>query len=357
MNLIPLRCGCKSNTFSSYCPDCGKYQRNLFLGEPFPNDFETSPLRQIAISLYSDYRNQGRMAGEVVEIPDGPDMWDDIKKAIFNSDICLFDVTLPGEFERKTFNPAFELGYSLGMPQGQKKYVLACNSGYTGTNPLRFFHLHRSIQSNIDHFNAWKEFREVKNWDDVDCNSAVKTNLKRCYNKMIDVLFKPGVENNIKKIYRGAEGAYKKQNKDVLCLTTNNFQDVSSQADFSRLNSHFITFPDNYFQGNSSINSFIKKLNNEIIKRYDYLIVHLRDDREDGVSKMDATFHNFKCGIIAGYMLARKEGEKEVSFLLHPDETPRSFSDYPGYPYAVDNENHESFLGVLQSVIDIINAY
>jgi hypothetical protein len=333
----------------------------MFIGEPFPNpdEFEKSPLRLIAEKIFSDYKEQGRMAARIVPIPEGCDMWPDIREAIMDSDICFFNATLTGDFEHKTFNPGFELGFSLGMPEGTKKYALAGSHGGVSGHPVQFFNLKSLIPCNIDYFNACVEYTDHSDWDRVHCTQSVRTQLKSCEKRLIDSIFSSKITQKITEIYRNTSSTTKMpKGKQTLFITSPEYivtlKQNLSQINLSGLSGFDVISPNSFFTGHSSTNAFILNLDKELIKRYDFLVVHLRDEN-DGIggtiTKKNATIHNFESAIIAGYMLAKYESlTKEAIYLLKPINTSRTFSDYPGYNY-----NAADFNNRLNEIVQIIS--
>ena len=86
--MVSFRCGCiieRTDTTFSYCPICGKYLRNSFLGEPSP---QLSAIREIVKNIY----DEKKIAGSFLEIR-GTTTWEGIADPIKKADICFFDIS------------------------------------------------------------------------------------------------------------------------------------------------------------------------------------------------------------------------------------------------------------------------
>lgn len=319
--LESLKCGCEINIESLeriiWCPICGKYQIDVFLGEPFPPDFD-SPFREMLKGLFlQKLPTYPRIAGNFWELK-GTETWPMIANAIKNSDICFFDMT--GEI----FNVGFEMGYALSQWSytGFKKYIIVGSSESPSNHVLRNMNIlkilpqNRNIAEIIKHYFSDGDFRKAsENWTLVD-------EIKKCQKEIFTYLFDIDIEAEIKKLYGTVNYPAKSREKDVLILTTETYENFFRIDDYDKLSIEFM-FPDSLnslFLNTSGMRFILQRICREIIKNYDYLIVHLQGEEFD-----EARRFNFESAIVAGMMRGFKGEERMVDFYLSHEKNTKPF--------------------------------
>lgn len=101
-----------------YCPKCGSFLANIFIGEKFLSKNEETPLRKLIKHLIYDRR--GVVAKGKIKSPltsSGAQLWEKIQGPINDSQICIYDIS------KRRFNVGYELGYAIS----QKKLIFICS--------------------------------------------------------------------------------------------------------------------------------------------------------------------------------------------------------------------------------------
>lgn len=307
-------CKCNSKKISRqiFCPQCGRFKLNTFLGEPFPKGY-LSPFRKTLKGLYSYYSPPERSPifqrtdGEFCDLK-GNEKWPMIANAIKNADICFFDTT--GEI----FNVGFELGYALTQWDytSFKKHIIVCSSNKPTGQVLEFMDIfrilpHKKIYSDI--IEKYFRFEVFKN-----CNKKNLNKIPKFTNNTAEKLFDSDIHNYIIKTYGSFKYPTKNYNKDkidVLIISPKKYNKYLSQINFDGLNNCRVVNLDdfNIFENLDSIESLLNDVAKKIIKKYDYIIIHLLGNRKISSYSYDRKY-NFKCGIVGGMMRGFKKIDK-----------------------------------------------
>lgn len=146
--------------------------------------------------------------------------------------------------------------------------------------------------------------------------------------KITAVLLDEKFEDGVRHIFGPKEvwNWMKDREENILVLTTEdhisrfNGIDTSVLIESSTLS---IRPVDTYFVPLGRMRDFLERITGQIIKEYDFLILHLLGNETDEV--VNANEHNFKVGVIAGIMMGCREEMYEPNYFLAHENNPTTF--------------------------------
>jgi hypothetical protein len=317
---MPIKCDCSSEgkISNSYCRICGKYLRNSFLAEPSP---QSSPMRQLIKKIY----NQNQIKGKFFEVS-GTTLWESIADAIKKSDICFYDCS------NEIFNVAFEMGYAIGYviknwsSIGKRKKIVLLSKDSASDLIFKIMLIRPSLPHSNTFLNQTKNYKKNGKLDS-GISKYAQNRIIRCENALNKVLFDKPFEEGVRHVFGQNQNwdLTKTRKEDILILTNkdyiNNFN-KEKQNTLIEDSKIIIEDVDIYYDPLGQMCYFIKRIVDQIVKKYDFLIVHLLGNDTDNVS--DAKDHNFKVGVIAGIIRGCKEGYEADYFLVH-NNNPTQF--------------------------------
>lgn len=310
-----LRCGCTvpdQYSFASRCPKCNKFLYNLFLSEPFPRGYD-SPMRELLGKIY--HLNCVAQKAQFRAIKSNQKLRG-IESAIYNSEICLFDLT--GEI----FNVGYEFGLALAhfLTPEKRKYIIVGASGRLSSFVLSNQMIINKILKNNDKQLARRVNQYIIKQDYNQLNS--KNAIEGCdktIREITTIYYDENMEINKlnEDFYPKIEFPFKKFGKEILVLTPKKFQHYFDNVDFpSNHEPHFMNI-NAIFQGSSDMPTLLKNICNNVVGKYDYIIVHLLSDKHDHIKSSRKI--NFQAGIISGMMRGLKRDSQSDFYIKHKE--------------------------------------
>jgi len=334
--MVGLKCGCdvRFEWRYNYCPYCGKYIKDLFLGQPFMNGSEETPLYYLLKHIYSD---KNKIAGKILSKDSGYSLLRDIYAPIERADLCFFDLT------NNNFNVALEMGYAIScaFPQSQKYILVGCTSKkdailskYTKMDILP------SLPQLPEYLQASKAYYKIKDIEKTGAAPDVRDSIISCEDEIKKAIFDKDMPSKIDDFYEKMRNPGKTKSNDFGVITLHEKEDVFKNIESldDSITSFELVFTDNFFEGVRDIKYLIERITNQIIAKFDYLIIHLVSNEKDSVTGADE--HNFKAGLIAGFMegfkLATESGYQSNFYIAHKDGKVHC-SDVPLILYSSDD--------------------
>jgi hypothetical protein len=354
------RCNCDlkefgDDVFFTYCPKCGCYYPNLFIGEQYLPSGEDTPLRELISHLI--YQKPGiEIKGEIKSpaSSSGGVLWRKIEKAIKASDICLFDIT------EKRFNVGYELGYSIG----EKKAILLCYC-ITEKKP-EYFSQWSFLDSPPKVDKEYQKLIRLKIKLATFVHSKTETNdiMKKCskqnivgnFNKVCDKfeqeLLKFDHHSNITDLY----GEYDKytgtkfpKENSVVVITSSKykkmFQSIKKPSNIKKFE---VKCPTDIATFESDCSEIILNIFKDLLYKYKHMFGHLVDSKDD-LSEEEFKLHNFFVALFGGLMTHR--GRKYCRFFAHKENTIDTFSDRkPEKRYSDIKDAKEKIIELLEGI-------
>lgn len=300
-------CGCNIDEYVkiksglNYCPLCGSFILDSFIGEKFLPGNKDTPLRKLIQKSIYDRKN---VKGQILK-PDThkyAGLWEAITAAIDKADFCIFDIS------EERFNVGYEIGYAIG----RRKAIRLCCSDIDNRKNFKLWSLVESPfkQLNDEYIeivtkDSYTEYK--KTFEKISDKSVLETlvKLENSKTEFIDIYNKLNTVNVINS-YFGLSDSKKKDDRpfdlpqrtdNAIIITSkkykSKFSNIKTQKNIKQLKvyspNEITSFTLDHYR---TIADIITKIFNE----NDYYIGHLLNPTEAN-KKSYAIRHNFYVGI------------------------------------------------------------
>jgi len=141
--------------------------------------------------------------------------------------------------------------------------------------------------------------------------------IKKFDQEVQQFLFDIDYERGISNTYGTLDFPQKRTRKDVLILTNNKFNNYFKNVKKQGLTKLEILDPKPFFHNIGEMRFLLENICDKIIKKYDYIIVHLLDSCSHTDNFGECRKHNFECSFIAGLMRGFKATRHVDFYLAH----------------------------------------